>query len=106
MTSRSALSAAPLLMTPGPTRVPARVLAAGARAMLHHRCDEFSEELADLLVLMRPLVGTDQPVLPLPSTGRGGMEAALCNFFSRGDEIAVCANGRFGELWAKLATAF
>ena len=33
-------------MTPGPTRVPERVLRAGARPMLHHRTPEFSRELA------------------------------------------------------------
>ena len=35
-----------LLMTPGPTRVPDRVLRAGARPMIHHRTPEFSAELA------------------------------------------------------------
>jgi len=100
------VDAAPLLMTPGPTRVPARVLAAGARPMIHHRSDEFSDELAQLLALIRPLFGAAQPVLLLPATGRGAMEAAICNLFSPGDELAVCANGRFGELWARLAEAF
>ena len=38
-----------LLMTPGPTRVPERVLRAGARPMLHHRSPEFSRELAAML---------------------------------------------------------
>ena len=33
-------------MTPGPTRVPERVLRAGARPMIHHRTREFSRELA------------------------------------------------------------
>ena len=89
-----------LLMTPGPTRVPERVLAAGARPMLHHRSPEFSAELADMLAMLRPLFGTREPVLPVHATGRGAMEATLCNLFSAGDAIAVCANGRFGEMWA------
>jgi len=97
---------APLLMTPGPTRVPARVLSAGARPMLHHRSPAFSRELVEMAQLMRPLLGTQQRVLPLPSTGRGGMEAAICNVFSPGDEVIVCANGRFGALWGKLAETF
>jgi aspartate aminotransferase-like enzyme len=93
-------------MTPGPTRVPERVLAAGARPMIHHRTGAFSNELAEMVRLMAPLVGTSRRVLPLPSTGRGGMEAAICNFFSPGDEIVVCANGRFGALWGKIAETF
>jgi aspartate aminotransferase-like enzyme len=92
-----------LLMTPGPTRVPPRVLAAGARPMLHHRSPEFSAELSEMLTLLRPLFGTSQPVLPVHATGRGAMEATLCNLFSPGDAILVCANGRFGEMWGKLA---
>jgi aspartate aminotransferase-like enzyme len=42
-------------MTPGPTRVPERVLAAGARPMIHHRTTAFSGELAEMLRLMAPL---------------------------------------------------
>lgn len=92
-----------LLMTPGPTRVPKRVLGAGARPMLHHRSPEFSAELATMLELLSPVFGTRGLVLPVHATGRGAMEAAICNLFSAGDEIASCCNGRFGEMWARLA---
>lgn len=92
-----------LLMTPGPTRVPERVLGAGARPMLHHRSPEFSAELAQMLELLSPVFGTRGVVLPVHATGRGAMEAAICNLFSAGDEIAFCCNGRFGEMWARLA---
>ena len=104
--SREAGTQSPrLLMTPGPTRVPERVLRAGARPMIHHRTPEFSAELATVLELLPPLFGTSEPVLPIHATGRGAMEATLCNLFSPGDAIGVCCNGRFGELWVKLATA-
>ena len=89
-------------MTPGPTRVPARVLRAGARPMIHHRTPEFSNELAELLELFGPVFGAKEPVLPVHTTGRGAMEASICNLFSAGDEIAACCNGRFGELWARI----
>jgi aspartate aminotransferase-like enzyme len=95
-----------LLMTPGPTRVPERVLSAGARPMLHHRTPAFSAELRELLVLLQPLFGTREPVLPVHTTGRGAMEATLCNLFSPGDEIAVCCNGSFGEMWAGFAESY
>lgn len=93
-------------MTPGPTRVPARVLAAGARPMIHHRSAEFSSELAAMLELIAPVFGTRTRVLPIHSTGRGAMEAAIVNLFSAGDEIAVCCNGRFGEMWARIAEPY
>jgi aspartate aminotransferase-like enzyme len=95
-----------LLMTPGPTRVPERVLTAGARAMIHHRSDEFSEMLVSTLARLRPLFGTDGDVLPVHSTGRGALEAAVTNLLSPGDEIVACANGRFGEMWAEIAARF
>jgi aspartate aminotransferase-like enzyme len=95
-----------LLMTPGPTRVPERVLRAGARPMIHHRTPEFSRELAVALELLRPVFGTTQPPLPVHTTGRGALEAAICNLFSPGDELAVCCNGKFGEMWARLGESY
>jgi aspartate aminotransferase-like enzyme len=72
--------AAPLLlMTTGPTRVPAQVLRAGSRPMIHHRTPEFSSELAMMLELLPPLFGTREPVLPIHATGRGALEATIAN---------------------------
>jgi aspartate aminotransferase-like enzyme len=93
-------------MTPGPTRVPERVLRAGSRPMIHHRTREFSAELATVVNLLKPVFGTVEPILPVHTTGRGALEAAICNFFSAGDEIAVCCNGKFGEMWAGLAESY
>ena len=95
-----------LLMTPGPTRVPERVLRAGARPMMHHRSREFSKELATALELLRPVFGTRNAILPVHTTGRGALEAAICNLFSPGDEIAATCNGRFGEMWATFAESY
>ena len=93
-------------MTPGPTRVPERVLRAGARPMIHHRTPEFSRELAVAIELLRPVFGTAETPLPVHTTGRGALEAAICNLFSPGDEIVVCCNGKFGEMWARLAESY
>ena len=95
-----------LLMTPGPTRIPERVLRAGARPMIHHRDSEFSNLLTTTLGGLRPLFGATGDVLPVHATGRGAMEASLCNLLSPGDEVIVCANGRFGNMWAEIAGPF
>jgi aspartate aminotransferase-like enzyme len=95
-----------LLMTPGPTRVPDRVLRTGSRPMIHHRTPEFSRELSTVLELLAPVFGTRSVPLPVHTTGRGGLEAAIANLFSAGDEIACCGNGKFGELWASLAESY
>jgi aspartate aminotransferase-like enzyme len=95
-----------LLMTPGPTRVPERVLRAGAHPMIHHRTPEFSAELRYVIEMLGPVFGTRAPVLPVHTSGRGAMEAAICNLFSRGDELAMSCNGEFGKMWAKVAESY
>ena len=95
-----------LLMTPGPTRVPERVLRAGARPMIHHRTPEFSAELAAAIEMLGPVFGTRSAVLPVHTTGRGATEAAVCNLFSPDDEIIACCNGKFGEMWAAFAASY
>ena len=92
-----------LLMTPGPSRVPDRVLAAGAQPVMHHRTPEFSEQLGAVVEMMRPLFGTSGDVLPVHTTGRGAMEATICNLFSPGDELIACCNGKFGNMWSGFA---
>ena len=104
--SKPAVDAPLLLMTPGPTRVPERVLRAGSRPMIHHRTPEFSRELATAIELLGPVFGTRGLPLPVHTTGRGALEATICNLFSPGDELAVCCNGKFGEMWAGFAESY
>src|SRR5437870_641543 len=104
----SGIAAEPLLlMTPGPTRVPPRALAAGGSPMIHHRTPQFSAALSSVIEKLRPLYGTaSADVLPIHTTGRGGLEAAIANLFSAGDEIVACCNGKFGEMWAGIAETY
>lgn len=96
----------PLLMTPGPTRIPDRVLQAGTR-VLHHRTPEFSAALYELVDKARPLFGTaSADILPVHGTGRAAMEGAIVNFFQPGDKVVVCCNGKFGEMWAGFAERY
>jgi len=96
-----------LLMTPGPTRVPQRVLDAGGQPMIHHRTPAFSRALGSVIERLRPLFGTaSADILPIHTTGRGGMEGAIANLMSAGDELVACCNGKFGEMWASLAESY
>ena len=107
MSDRREASSEPLLlMTPGPTRVPERVLRAGSRPMIHHRTPEFSRELSAAIEMLKPVFGTASSPMPVHTTGRGALEAVICNLFSPGDEIAVCCNGKFGEMWAGFAESY
>lgn len=98
--------APPLLMTPGPTRIPLRILVAGHR-VLHHRTPEFSASLAELIEAARPLFGAaSADILPVHATGRAAMEGAVVNFFQAGDTVVAVCNGKFGEMWAGLAERY
>ena len=97
------MTATPLLMTPGPTRIPERILFAGHR-VLHHRTPEFSAALSELLEKAAPLFGTNQAdILPVHATGRAALEGAILNFFLPGDTVVAACNGNFGEMWARFA---
>lgn len=95
-----------LLLTPGPTPVPARVLLAMARPIIHHRTPQFSAVFAEVRELLQALFQTQQDVLVLASSGSGAMEAAVANCFAPGEEVIVVNGGKFGERWVKLARAF
>lgn len=99
-------TADPLLMTPGPTRIPERILLAGHR-VLHHRTPEFSDCLAELLESAKALFGTaNADILPIHATGRAAMEGAILNFFEPGDTLIAVCNGRFGEMWSEYAERY
>ncbi|NPV44032.1 MAG: alanine--glyoxylate aminotransferase family protein [Firmicutes bacterium] len=91
-----------ILFTPGPTNVPFRVLAAGSKPLLHHRSDEFSMILKDVIRKMKEVFETSQDVLIVHTTGRGAMEGAIINALSPGDEILCVCNGKFGEMFADI----
>jgi aspartate aminotransferase-like enzyme len=93
-------------MTPGPTRVPERVLLAGSH-VIHHRTPEFSAALSELVERARPLFGASTAdILPVHGTGRAAMEGAIVNFFLPGDTVVSCVNGSFGEMWAGFAERY
>ena len=93
------------LRLPGPTAVPERVRQAMARPVLSHRGSEFVEVINRAEELLRPLLGTKNPVMFLACSGTGVMEASLVNTLGPGERVLVCVNGQFGERFAAIATA-
>lgn len=91
------------LFMPGPVSVPARVLAAGARPMVHHRTAEAAALLAGVVEKAQTILGTKQDILLIHATGRGAMEGSILNLLSPGDEIISICNGKFGEMYAEIA---
>jgi len=95
-----------LLMTPGPTNVPKRVLDSMSQSMMHHRTSEFSSMLSQLSERLKYVFQTSSDVLTFPAAGTGGLEAVLVNLFSPGDRVLLVSIGVFGDRFAKIAQAF
>ncbi|PSO86054.1 MAG: aminotransferase [Cyanobacteria bacterium QH_9_48_43] len=95
-----------MLMIPGPTPVPERVLLAQANHPIGHRTAAFSEVIAEVTENLNWLHQTENNVLTLTASGTGAMEAGIVNFLSPGDHVLVGCNGKFSDRWAEMSEAF
>ena len=94
-----------LLLGPGPSNVPDRVLRAMARPLLGHLDPEFLALCDEVQAALRRLFTTGNPLtLPLSATGSGGMEACFANLVEPGDTVLVGVAGVFGERMCQVAT--
>ncbi|MBZ5600929.1 MAG: alanine--glyoxylate aminotransferase family protein [Acidobacteriia bacterium] len=91
------------LRLPGPTAVPERVRQAIALPVLNHRGPEFRAVLGRAEELIKPVLGTTNPVLFFASSGTGAMEASLVNVVAPGERVLVCIHGQFGDRFAAIA---
>ena len=94
------------LLAPGPVPVPTEVLKAMSGRVLHHRTPEFIEILKGAWSGLSEVFATRQPVQIVTGTGSSGMEAAVVNTLSPGEEAVVVVSGKFGERWAEMCEAF
>ena len=94
------------LRIPGPTSLPPSVREAGARQMINHRGPEFKELLGRLQDGMKPYFGTSSDIAILSCAGTGGLEAAVVNTLSPGDNVLAVSIGAFGDRFAKIAEAY
>src|SRR5215472_3030977 len=94
------------LRIPGPTPLPERVVRAASRPMIDHRGPEFAELLADVTAGARRVFETASDLLVLTASGSGGLESAIANLVSPGDEVVAAICGNFGERFAGMAAAY
>lgn len=95
-----------ILMTPGPTPVPAEVLLAQASPIVYHRGPGFGQVLTDCIDGLKWLLGTRNDVLTFTCSGSGAMESAVVNLLSPGDKVLVVSVGNFGQRFAKIMRSF
>lgn len=94
------------LRIPGPTPLPDKVRQAVSNQMISHRGKDYEEIQSRTIKNIKHLLQTENEVFLLTSSGMGGLETAVVNFFSPGDEILSLTCGEFGERWADVARAF
>jgi aspartate aminotransferase-like enzyme len=95
------------LLTPGPVAVPERIQRAMLQPMIHHRLSpEFAGIFDEVVQGLQWAFQTSHPVHVLTGSGTMGMEAAVCNFVSRGDKVICIGGGEFGDRWASICRAF
>lgn len=95
-----------ILMIPGPTNIPPRVLQVLGEAAVGHRTPAFSKVIKEVTAGLQRIYQTKNDLYILTSSGTGAMEAAVANFVNAGDKVLVMENGNFGERWVKLNTRY
>lgn len=86
-----------ILMGPGPSDVPPRVLAAMARPTIGHLDPAFVAFMDELKALLQRTFRTENPLtMPVSGPGTAGMESCVVNLVEPGDRVLVCVNGAFG----------
>ncbi|MDH4206516.1 MAG: alanine--glyoxylate aminotransferase family protein [Desulfobacteraceae bacterium] len=92
-----------ILMGPGPSNVPSRILQAMAEPCIGHLDPYFFSMMNEVQQLLRHLFQTNNPLtIPISGTGSAGMETCLVNLIEPGDEVVVCVNGVFGTRMADI----
>src|ERR1700687_622218 len=94
------------LRIPGPTPLPERVVRSMSRPMIDHRGPEFAEVLSEITAGAKRVFKTSNDLVLLTCSGTGGLESAVANLVSPGDEVIVALCGNFGGRFAALAAGY
>ncbi len=94
------------LMTPGPVPLSQEVKESLYHLECHHRSKPFQEVLIRCFDNMKKVFQTKNHCYLLPSTGSGGLEAAMINVLKEDQSTLFINAGKFGERWGKIAKVF
>src|SRR5260370_1561509 len=87
----------PILLGPGPSPVPQRVLRALGAPTLGPLDPQYLTIMDEMCEMLRKVFQTKNPLtFPVSGTGMAGMECLAVNLIEPGDEVIVCVNGVFG----------
>ena len=94
------------LLTPGPVELSENVISAGAKQLIGHRTEEFSDLLSMVGEKVALLLKTQEPVVILPSSGTGALECLILNFLEKGEKFLSVSCGSFGDRFRKIGEQF
>jgi aspartate aminotransferase-like enzyme len=89
-----------LIMLPGPTNVPERVLNAMIKPVINHRGPEFRKLYRSIIEKAKLVFETSGDIVIFSSSGTGGVEASVVNIVRKGDNVVIPT---FGEFSGRLA---
>ncbi len=84
-------------MTPGPTNVSARVMAAMQRPVINHRSPSFTKLYKGVVEKTKTVFETEGDIVIYSSSGTGAVEASISNLIKPGDNAVVTSFGEFGN---------
>jgi alanine-glyoxylate transaminase / serine-glyoxylate transaminase / serine-pyruvate transaminase len=93
-----------ILLGPGPSDVPPRVLKALATPLLGHLDPAFAAVMDETQELLRQVFQTNNKLtVAVSGTGTAGMETVVVNLIEPGDRMLVCIKGVFGARMKDIA---
>ncbi len=94
-----------ILMCPGPNEIADRVLRAMMRSATCPIVGDFPEFYEQTLDMLAAVFQTRNEVIPLPGSGRSGLEGAITSVLEPGEQSLTIVNGMFGESAIRIANA-
>ncbi|MEM3089093.1 MAG: alanine--glyoxylate aminotransferase family protein [Candidatus Nitrosotenuis sp.] len=91
-----------LVMLPGPTNVPERVMRAMFTPMINHRSDDFVELYEDAVESTKKVFQSNGEAVLLSASGTGAVEASVINLIKNGDKVIIPVNGEFSGRLAQM----
>lgn len=95
------------LYAPGPVSVPAQVLEAMSRPLIHHRTPEFKKLFGEVRAKLAQVACVPYGnILILSGSGTAAFEAGLLAAVPRGSKVLGVGGGKFAERWLDMAQTF
>jgi len=91
-----------LVMLPGPTNVPDRVMNAMLTHIINHRSDDFRRLYKTIVEKTQRVFQTQNDIVLLTTSGTGAVEASVINMIRKNDKAIIPVNGEFGTRLADL----